>query len=228
MADSRRRNPAALLALCCWLAGAAPTVEAQAPDEQGFVWSADVLNSDFRSDTLELAGNVRVEQGPMFIEAQQATATDVRSDSSEWTFRTDVRVRTAQADLKADSAHASVVNGQITSAHVSGAPAEFEQRGGSADAQVRGRAGEIDYDFRAGVVRLEKDVWFTNGADEFRGDVVIYNVREERVQINPAGEAGGRVRGVIRPRERPGDAEPSRAQPRQPPQQPPGSDEDDA
>jgi lipopolysaccharide export system protein LptA len=36
-------------------------------------------------------------------------------------------------------------------------------------------------------------VWFSNGKDEFRGDVLIYNVRDERVQSQ------GRVRGIIRP-----------------------------
>ena len=50
---------------------------------------------------------------------------------------------------------------------------------------MRGRAGVIEYDFVAGIVKLTDDVWFSNGKDEFRGDVVIYNVRDERVQINP-------------------------------------------
>ena len=54
---------------------------------------------------------------------------------------------------------------------------------------MRGRAGVIEYDFAAGVVRLTDQVWFSNGKDEFRGDVVIYNVRDERVQINPGGQS---------------------------------------
>jgi hypothetical protein len=44
-------------------------------------------------------------------------------------------------------------------------------------------------------------VWFSNGKDEFRGDVVIYNVRDERVQINPGGSSN-RVRGIIRPNQK--------------------------
>ena len=52
---------------------------------------------------------------------------------------------------------------------------------------------------RTGVVRLTDQVWFSNGKDEFRGDVVIYNVRDERVQINPGGSLPDRVRGIIRP-----------------------------
>jgi lipopolysaccharide transport protein LptA len=173
------------------------------PAERSVAWSADVLNSDFRSDTLDLSGNVRVSQDAMSIEAQAATAKDFRSDNSRWTFRDSVHIRTAQADLQANSASASFVNGQIADARVEGSPAQFEQRGASPEGQVRGRAGVIEYDFTAGVVRLTDEVWFSNGKDEFRGDVVIYNVRDERVQINPGGQTSGRVRGIIRPRERP-------------------------
>jgi hypothetical protein len=56
----------------------------------------------------------------------------------------------------------------------------------------------IEYDFSTGVVKLTDQVWFSNGKDEFRADVVIYNVRDERVQINPGGSSN-RVRGIIRP-----------------------------
>ncbi|HEX2492292.1 MAG TPA: LptA/OstA family protein [Steroidobacter sp.] len=194
--------------LACLAAELAQTTTPQAKPAQAegvladrtLDWSADVLNSDFRSDTLDLAGNVRVQQGAMSIEAQAATGTDFRSNNSRWTFKGDVRIRTAQADLQANSASASFVNGQIADARVEGSPAQFEQRGDASEPRVRGRADVIDYDFTSGVVRLENEVWFSNGKDEFRGDVVIYNLREERVQINPGGR-DGRVRGVIRPRE---------------------------
>lgn len=161
-------------------------------------WSADVLSSDFRSDTLDLTGNVRVTQGPMSIEAQNAKARNVRGDTSRWTFEKAVRIRSAEADLQSNIATAAIVNGQIADARVEGAPARFEQIGAAANRQVRGRAGVIEYDFNTGVVKLTNQVWFSNGKDEFRGDVVIYNVRDERVQINPGGSSN-RVRGIIRP-----------------------------
>jgi lipopolysaccharide transport protein LptA len=181
---------------------------ATSPDnnERDFTWSADVLSSDFRSDTLQLSGNVRVRQGPLSIEAHAATATDFQADASRWRFEDSVYIRSEQADLQSQSAEASIVDGQIVKARVEGSPAEFHQRGQTEDRQVQGRAGVIEYDFGAGVVRLSDQVWFSNGKDEFRGDVVIYDVRDERVQINPAGAGAGRVRGVIRPREREIDA----------------------
>lgn len=181
-------------ALCATEAVFAATPSADA----GYTWSADVLSSDFRSDTLELRGNVRVVQGPASIEAQTAKGSNVRADSSRWTFEKAVRIRTAEADLFSDLATAGIVNGQFADARIEGAPARFEQIGGASNRQVRGRAGVIEYDFNTGVVKLSNQVWFSNGKDEFRGDVVIYNVRDERVQINPGGSSN-RVRGIIRP-----------------------------
>lgn len=187
---------AALVTVLC----ASPAVfAAKAPaPEAGYSWSADVLSSDFRSDTLELRGNVRVMQGAASIEAQNAKGRNVRAESSRWTFEKGVRIRSAEADLFSDLATAGIVNGQFADARIEGAPARFEQIGSASNRQVRGRAGVIEYDFVTGVVKLTNQVWFSNGKDEFRGDVVIYNVRDERVQINPGGSSN-RVRGIIRP-----------------------------
>ena len=90
------------------------------------------LNSDFRSDTLDLSGNVRVTQGPMSIEAGAAKASDVRSENSRWTFEQAVHIVTSEADLQSDSASAAFVGGQIGDARdAEGSPAQFEQRGGT-------------------------------------------------------------------------------------------------
>jgi len=197
MAASFRNNGtrAALLLVAPLLTlGVASAAELVRPGE-AVNYSADVLNSDFRTETLDLQGNVRVTQGPNSIEAGAATAKDVRSQNSHWLFQKSVHIVTNEADLQSNSASAAVIGGQLSQARVEGAPAEFAQRGGRGDQQVRGRAGVIEYDFAAGVVKLTDQVWFTNGKDEFRGDVVIYNVREERLQTG----GQGRVRGIIRP-----------------------------
>lgn len=174
-------------------------------------YSADVMTLDMRADMLDLAGNVRVLQGPLSIESGTASATAQgrRSGDSQWTFQNDVRINTADAQLQADTARAAVVDGRIASARIEGKPASFQQRTQTPDGQMRGRAGVIEYDFAAGIIKLTGEVWFSNGKDEFGGDVVIYDVRDERVQINPGGREPGRVRGTIRPRERDATSSPT-------------------
>jgi Uncharacterized protein conserved in bacteria len=197
MPASIRNNLAGLAAFALLALGAnARAAELLRPGD-ALNADADVVTSDFRTNTLEFSGNVRVTQGPMSIQAGAAKADDFRSENSRWSFEKSVHIVTAEADLQSDSANAAVVGGQLSRARAAGSPAQFQQRGGSADRQIRGRAGVIEYDFAAGIVKLTDQVWFSNGKDEFRGDVVIYNVRDERLQINPGGQ--GRVQGIIRP-----------------------------
>jgi lipopolysaccharide transport protein LptA len=203
---------ALVLAALCTTADAATL---QPGDE--FNWDAKVVTSDFRTDTLEISGDVRVTfRGPMSIEAGAAKAKDVRSQNAQWTFENAVHIVTTEAELQSNTASAAVVGGQLARARAQGSPAQFAQRGGKTDAQVRGRAGVIEYDIAAGIVKLTDNVWFSNGKDEFRGDVVIYNVRDQRVQINPGGE--GRVRGVIRPQKGTAATAPVPTPPPPPPQ----------
>jgi lipopolysaccharide transport protein LptA len=215
-ASIRNRGPLAatalLLAALGTAAGAADLVR---PGDK-FTWDADVVTSDFRTDTLEISGNVIVTQGPTSIQAGAAKANDVRSENSRWTFQQSVHIVTTEAKLQSESASAAIVGGQLARARAEGAPAQFEQRGAREDGQVQGRAGVIEYDFVAGIVKLTDNVWFSNGKDEFRGDVVIYNVRDERLQINPGGQ--GRVRGIIRPRQGTAATAPAPAPPQPQPQ----------
>jgi lipopolysaccharide export system protein LptA len=185
------------LGLAC-LAGS--SVAAIAPLQGSIKFDADVVDSDLRNDSHVLGGNVHVTQGTSSIEAAKATATALQSPRSSWTFDRDVHIQTAEADLKSNNATAAFVDGKIATAVAKGTPALFEQRRGPADKLVKGRAGVIDYDVNKGVVRLSDKVWFSYGGNEFRGNVVVYNIRDERVVVNPAGEEKGRVNITIKPR----------------------------
>jgi lipopolysaccharide transport protein LptA len=99
---------------------------------------------------------------------------------------------------------------RIVRATIRGKQAEFEQKlrdGGKA----RGRAGSITYEMTAGTVTLREDAWLSDdGRSEIRGDPLLYNVREQRVQAGKPAGSSERVRIVIRPRPATGtaDAEP--------------------
>jgi lipopolysaccharide transport protein LptA len=134
----------------------------------------------------------------MSIEAQTAKARDFRAPNSHWTFEQAVRIRSEEADLQSNIATAALNNGELSDVRIEGTPARFEQIGASNNRQVRGRAGVIEYDVNTGVVKLTNQVWFSNGKGEFQGDVVIYNVRDERLEIKSGGSSN-RVRGIIRP-----------------------------
>jgi lipopolysaccharide transport protein LptA len=168
-------------------------------DQQGSI-GADFGELDLRNDQHRLRGNVQIQQGELSIAADEAIASALQTEDSRWSFERSVHLQTAEVDLRSNAATASFSKGELTDAKVTGSPAVFEQRQVSADKQARGRAGQIEYDVTKGVVTLKNDVWFSYGGNEFRGNVVVYNVRDERVVVNPQGQNNGRVNITIRPR----------------------------
>jgi lipopolysaccharide export system protein LptA len=187
----------------CPLALCATTLGAELVTQGGNL-SADIYESNLRNDIHVLRGNVRISQGEMSIEAEQATASALQSPNSRWNFERSVHIQTDDADLKSNSATAAFSNGELAQARAQGTPALFEQRRTATDKQVKGRAGVIEYDTDTGIVKLSGQVWFSYGGNEFRGDIVVYNIREERVTVNPSGEQRGRVNITIRPRPKAG------------------------
>ena len=164
--------------------------------------AADVLNSDARNDVHVMNGNVRITQADMSIEAEQATAKGLQTDHSTWTFERAVHLQSIAADLRSNTANAVFANGRIAEATVRGTPATFEQRNAGANKNVRGRANVIEYDFANSTVTLTQDVWFSYGGNDIRSDIVVYNLKDERVVGNPAGTSSsgtGRVNITIRP-----------------------------
>lgn len=180
--------------------GSSSAYPAEVPglDSGDFGYDFERSEFDFKNDIAEFYGRVRVTQGPNSIQAEEAIARAFRSENKQWEFKDSVRVRTADAQLQASTATAAFENNVLVGARVQGSPAEFERIGGDSDRLARGRANVIEYDVSSEVVTLSGDVWFGYGQDEFRGDTVIYSLREERVRVN-SGDSG-RVRGIIRPR----------------------------
>ena len=184
-----------------------PAAYAAAPTLSGgeIKLSADVVNADPRNDVHVMSGNVRITQDAMSMEAEQATATALQTDHSRWSFERAVHIQTPEADLKSDWASAVFAGGLVAEAVVKGSPATFEQRNpASPDKTVRGRASVIEYNFTKGTLTLTDNVWFTYGGNEFRGNIVVYNLNDERVTVNsapvnPNGKPPGRVNITIRP-----------------------------
>jgi lipopolysaccharide transport protein LptA len=161
----------------------------------------DFSEIDTRKDEHLLKGNVRISQGPIAIASEEAMVYGAfQSEDSRWTFNGNVHLRTGEADLRADTATARILGGAIANAVVTGSPAVFERTNPTSRERVDGRAGRIEYDFAKGVIRLSDNVQFSYDGNEFRGAVVVYYVRDDRVVVNPEGQNQGRVNITIRPR----------------------------
>lgn len=189
------------LALLACLLGAPADSHAAGPRQADLPISLDAASSDFdyRNNTLRFR-QVRIVQGTVRVEADEATATGLNFENSRWEFRGNVRMEVDGGSLTSDQAQVTFVNNQIATAVITGTPASFEQKLKDSDAIARGRAGRIDYDFTDGTVRLAEDAYLTDGRNDIRGQTLVYSIRDQRV-VAEAGEQGNeRVRITINPR----------------------------
>lgn len=179
------------------------------PDEAGAVGprreelpiSLDAASSDFdyRNNTLRFR-QVRVVQGTVSVEADEATATGLNFENSRWVFRGSVRMEVDGGSLTADEAQVTFADNQITSALITGSPASFEQKLRDSTDIARGSAGLIEYDFARGTVQLARDAYLTDGHSDIRGQTLVYSIRDERVLANASQQGNERVRITINPR----------------------------
>jgi lipopolysaccharide transport protein LptA len=174
---------------------AAP-VDAQAPINL----EAASSDFDYRNNTL-LFKRVKITQGPLTVEAQEASATGLEFVNSQWTLKGQVRITMPDGKLTSDTATVSFKDNQIVRAQIRGTPAEFEQRLEKSNQLARGRAESIEYDVRNGTVQLAGQAWLSDGQNEIRGRTLVYDIARQRVAANPGDTEPGGVRITINPKE---------------------------
>jgi lipopolysaccharide export system protein LptA len=202
---ARARITAALL--CCAAAvavpgavGAAGSIELPRPSkDQPIDLVAASSDVDYKNNTLRFRQLV-VTQGPLRVEAQEATATGLDFAKSDWTLTGQVRITMPDGKLTADDAKLPFRNNQVAQATAHGAPAEFEHKLKDSPQVVKGHADTIDYDVLAGTVRLSGAGWLTDGDNVIRGDTLVYSLATQRVQANPDSVVPGGVHITINPK----------------------------
>ena len=152
---------------------------------------------DYRNNVIVFR-KVKITQGKMSVEADQAQANGVNFDNSRWNFRGKVKINLEKGVLTSDESEITFANKSLTKAVINGAPAEFEQQ--LENGQVaRGRANLIVYDVQRGTVNLSKDAWLSDGQKEIHGESLKYSIREQRVVADGAEQGSQRVRITITP-----------------------------
>jgi lipopolysaccharide transport protein LptA len=162
----------------------------------------DARSSDFdyKNGTLVFQG-VRIAQGPLSVEADEAVATGLEFDDSRWTFKGNVKITTADGSLTSNEARVQFADNRIKDALITGAPAAFEQK--RENGVARGRASRIEYDFGAGTVRLTEGAWLTDGVNEINGRTLVYSMKDQRVLATASEQNSQRVRITINPQQKP-------------------------
>lgn len=197
---SRRYAVAALACCLCAAAVAAtpPSLPLPRPTNDPIDLVAASSDVDYKNNRLRFV-KVRITQGPMSIEADEASATGLNFETSEWTFTGNVRMQVPDGSLAASDAVVAFRDREIASAVIRGKPAEFRQKLKDSAQVAQGHASTIDYDVKAGKVTLTGAAWLSDGDNTIQGDTLVYDVARQSVAANPGGTTPGGVRITINP-----------------------------
>jgi lipopolysaccharide transport protein LptA len=198
-AFARGCTVALLMSLSPFMMGASKTAER--PPQISF--DAASSESDLKTHVMHLT-DVTVTYGKMTVRADRALATASDFKDSRWTFNGNVRINAVpRGNLRSDEAVVEFEDNQLKRATATGNPAEFEQtREEDSNVIARGHADQIVYDVGPGTIRLSDNAWVDDGRDNMRAPVIVYNLRDERVEASTSS-AGERVHVVIAPGEAP-------------------------
>jgi lipopolysaccharide export system protein LptA len=133
---------------------------------------------------------VHITQGVLGIQADSGEALRLDFEDSRWVFTGHVILTNGPATTVCDSAELSFKGHRLRTATLRGDPARFEQR---RDQKVTtGRANLVEYDVTGGLIRLSRNAWLSDGANEVSGDRVSYDLQKDFVLAD--SDAGGKVR----------------------------------
>jgi lipopolysaccharide transport protein LptA len=180
---------------------------AQAPREnQAIVLNAVPLVIDYRQNTASFR-DVVITQGDTRIEAALAEVKGgLDFENGEWTVSGNVRIKAEGGSLSSDKAVVSFNNNLISRAVITGAPAQFEQLRQDGTT-AHGRASTIAYEPGSGIVSLRENAWLSDGCNEIKGQELVYNIKQQRVQGRQQQSQSGtdRITITIQPGAKPGD-----------------------
>jgi lipopolysaccharide transport protein LptA len=236
LARVTERSGAAVAALT-FLSVAAPATHAKTEERPPEItYDASSMQADYKTHMMRWT-DITIRYGKMTVQADRALATASDFKNSRWTFDGNVRINAEpRGTLRSDEAVVEFQDNQLKRATATGNPAEFDQKREDSDAVTHGRADQIVYDVAPGIVRLSSDrhpddrAWVSDGRSDIRSPVIVYNLREERVEATTSsGSTSGpnrRVHVTIDPNEAPkidsgGTNKPKSADPPKPQSSPP-------
>ena len=175
----RLASALAVAVLACQAGAADNTVS-----HQKITLDAASSEVDYKKNTVEFK-DIVISQGDIKVEANhaEAAASGLNFKTGVWIFSGDVRIHVEKrGNLRSDQAVLDFKDSAIVKATITGKPAQFEQQRTGSDEMARGHAGQIVYEPAAGVVRLSNDAWISDGHNEIRGPLLVYNIRLQHVE----------------------------------------------
>ncbi len=142
----------------------------------------------------------KVTQGTLVIEADEGRATELNFDDSTWAFEGNVAIDVQNGRIECHSADLRFTANQLLNAQITGTPATFELTREGSNEVTYAEAANLRYDLVAGTIEFSGNAKITEGGNQIASDLLVYNIKEQRIQAQGSDDAG-RVRITYTPPE---------------------------
>ena len=141
---------------------------------------AESSSFDQRNQTVEFHG-LQITQGDIGIRADEAVASGLDFERSEWQFSGNVQFSVGSASLRADSAELVFEAHTLIIAELRGDPAEFEDLSETREQPIRGSANLLSYHSDDNTLRMTEGARLSEGSNDITGCDLIYDLEQEKL-----------------------------------------------
>ena len=164
------------------------TIVAQEPENEQLPILLDAESSSFdqKNETVVFR-SLSITQGNIGISADEAVATALDFERSEWSFTGNVRISIESASIQADSAELVFEDHRLVVAELRGEPAVFEDLSESRDQPISGSANSLSYDNTTRVLRMNEGARLAEGSNEMTGCNLVYDLEQQQITSGSSG-----------------------------------------
>lgn len=154
---------------------------------------ADSTDYDGKNSMLMFRG-LRLSQGNIGITADVGRTSELDFEDSVWEFTGNVTIDTGNGQIECETANLQFSDHQLRVATITGSPATFEFRRPDGNQTTYAEAGQLQYDFSSGIVEFSGQATITEGGNTISSNYLLYNIREQRISAQSAGDGDQRVK----------------------------------
>lgn len=147
---------------------------------------ADSTSYDGVNSMLVFRG-LKLSQGRISIEADEARASKLDFEDSIWEFSGSVIIDIENGHIEADLASLQFVSHDLKIATIEGSPATFELQRTGSDDTTYAEAGRLEYDLDSETIEFSDDARITEGGNQISSSFLVYNITEKRVSAQSSG-----------------------------------------
>ncbi len=160
---------------------------------------ADSSEYDGKS-TMVVFHGLRLTQGSMGIEADEARANKLDFEDSVWQLSGNVIIDVENGHIECDSADLTFSNYVLILATITGSPASFEMHRPNSSEPTYAEAARLEYDLVRGIIEFSGQAKITENGNQISSSYLVYNISEQLINAQSGGDGDPKVRITYTPK----------------------------